>query len=225
MFLTHFVAVELLFMLPIGSKEDGFGIDITHLAIALQKHRLKSRLGLEEKRDYEVIGEPQDIAAARQLAQDNRYQFQWWALSLIQAQPVGGEPGSKKGKKGKDKGIDGIIIFLDDPKSKPKKLIVQVKSGKVKSGDIRDLVGTGKRENAAIGVFITLEPPTKDMQTEAVSAGSYHSPNWNKDYPKIQILTIENLFAGATVQIPPTARTYKKVQRENTQDIEQGELL
>lgn len=206
-------------------KRKWIGIDITHLAIALQKHRLKSRLGLEEKHDYDVFGEPRDLSAARQLAQDNRYQFQWWALSLIQAQPIGGEPGSKKGKKGADKGIDGIIVFLDDPKSKPKKLLVQVKSGKVKSSDVRDLVGTCEREHAAIGVFITLEPPTSAMNTEALSAGCYHSPNWNKDYPKIQIVTIEDLLAGATIQMPPTSRTYKAAQKESAYAIEQGELL
>ena len=202
------------------------GIDITHLAIALQKYRLKDAFHLVEKHDYQVIGEPEDLLAARQLAQDDRYQFQWWALSLIQAQPLTSPPspprfgegsegrGRKQGKKGSDKGIDGMITFLDDPKTKPQKLIVQVKSGKVKSGDIRDLVGTLDREKAAIGVFLTLEEPTKEMQTEAVSAGFYHSPNWQKDYPKLQILTIERLLSGATVQMPPTARTYKKARQE-----------
>lgn len=206
-------------------KRQWIGIDITHLAIALQKYRLKNAFDLIERHDYDVIGEPESLSSAKQLAQDDRYQFQWWALSLIQAQPVGGETGSKRGKKGKDKGIDGVITFLDNPKRKPKKLIVQVKSGKVKSGDIRDLVGTIEREKAPIGVFITLEPPSKDMKTEAASAGFYHSPNWNKEYPRIQILTIEELLTGAEVKMPPTARTYKKAQRERQNQGEQQQLL
>jgi site-specific DNA-methyltransferase (adenine-specific) len=201
------------------------GIDITHLAASLLKYRLKDAFELVEDQDYQVIGEPKDLAGARQLAQENRYEFQWWALSLIQAQPLGGEIGSKQGKKGKDRGIDGVITFLDDPKKKPKKLVVQVKSGKVKSGDIRDLGGTVDREQAAIGVFLTLEPPTKDMQKEALSAGFYHSAGWNKDFPKIQILTIEDLLTGVTVQMPPTAMTYKKAQREQEPDAEQVTLL
>ena len=205
-------------------KRKWIGIDLTHLAIALQKYRLKSKLGLEEKRDYRIIGEPEDLAAAAQLAQDDRYQFQWWALSLIQAQPLGGEPGRKQGKKGKDKGIDGVITFLDDPKQKPKKVIVQVKSGRVKSSDIRELIGTVNNAPAAIGVFITLENATKEMQHAAMSAGFYHSPNWHKDYAKIQILTIKDLLAGATVQMPPTATTYKNGQREQP-IIEQGTLI
>ncbi|MBV8821785.1 MAG: restriction endonuclease, partial [Ktedonobacteraceae bacterium] len=157
------------------------GIDITHLSIALQKYRLEAMFpGIQ----FRVRGEPTDYAGAKQLAQHDRYQFQWWALSLVRAKPLGGQEGSKVGKKGSDKGIDGAITFIDDPYSKPKRVLVQVKSGHVKSGDIRDLVGTVQRENAAIGVFITLETPTRDMMTEAVSAGYYHSPGWNEDYPR-----------------------------------------
>ena len=133
------------------------GIDITHLAISLQKYRLAAMFpGLK----FQVIGEPEDLGAARQLAEDDRYQFQWWALSLIRAKPLGGQEGSKAGKKGSDKGIDGVITFIDDNTGKPKRVLVQVKSGHVNAGDIRDLIGTVEQEKAALGVFITLEPPT-----------------------------------------------------------------
>src|SRR5205814_1992721 len=132
------------------------GIDITHLSIALQKYRLQQMFpGIA----FDVLGEPEDIGAARQLANDDRYQFQWWALSLIKARPHGGENGSKQSKKGSDKGIDGVINFVDDTTGKPKRAIVQVKSGKVSSRDIRDLVGTIQREGAQIGIFLTLEEP------------------------------------------------------------------
>lgn len=187
------------------------GIDITHLSIALQKYRLENMFpGIK----FNVIGEPEDIGAARQLAQDDRYQFQWWALSLTRAKPLGGQEGSKEGKKGSDKGIDGVIAFVDDASGKAKRVLVQVKSGHVKSGDIRDLVGTVQREGAALGVFITLELPSRDMQTEATMAGFYHSPGWNLDYPKLQILTIADLLAGrATIKMPPEAGTFKQAQR------------
>ncbi|MCD9186721.1 MAG: restriction endonuclease [Pyrinomonadaceae bacterium] len=188
------------------------GIDITHLSIALQKYRLKSAFNLEQKKDYKVIGEPVDLASAIELAKrDNeRYQFQWWALSLVKARPLGATAGSKEGKKGSDKGIDGIINFVDDKSGKPKRVLVQVKSGKVKSGDIRDLVGTITRENAPIGVFITLEKPTKEMIKEAATAGFYHSEFWNKNYPKLQILSIEELLAGAEIKMPSTEVTFKQ---------------
>ena len=91
---------------------------------------------------FNVVREPRDYSAAKDLAQKDRYQFQWWALSLVRAKPLGGQEGSKTGKKGSDKGIDGVIAFIDDNTGKPKRVLVQVKSGHVKSGDIRDLVGT-----------------------------------------------------------------------------------
>ena len=147
------------------------GIDITNLSIALQKYRLQAMF---PDIQFKVVGEPLDYSSAQQLAHDDRYQFQWWALSLVKAKPLGGQEGSKTGKKGSDKGIDGVIAFVDDATDKLKRVLVQVKSGHVKSGDIRDLVGTVQRENAAIGVFITLETPTRDMKTEAISAGYYH---------------------------------------------------
>ncbi len=186
------------------------GIDITHLSIALQKYRLKDSFGLIEKKDYAVIGEPEDFSSALQLAEDNRYQFQWWALSLIKARPLGGESGSKRGKKGSDKGIDGVITFIDEAGGKPKRILVQVKSGKVKSGDIRDLRGAVEREESAMGIFITLEPPTKPMETEAAGAGIYHSPGWNENYPKLQIITVNELLDGVEVKMPPTSKSFKQ---------------
>ena len=186
------------------------GIDITHLSIALQKYRLEAMYpGIK----YEVVGEPTDIGGASALAQQDRYQFQFWALSLVKAKPLGAQEGSKTGKKGSDKGIDGIINFVDDATGKGKRVIIQVKSGHVKSADIRDLVGTVQREQAAIGVFITLESPTRDMRTEAASAGLYHSIGWGKEYPRIQILSIAQLFQGAEVKMPPQHGTFKSAQK------------
>ena len=196
------------------------GIDITHLSIALQKYRLKDAFGLVAHKDYDIKGEPADLASAAQLAQDGRdgrYQFQWWALSLIQARPVGASSDNKTGKKGADQGIDGVITFIDDAKGTARRAIVQVKSGKVNAAQIRDLIGTVEREKAANGIFITLEPATKPMHTEATVAGVYHSPVWNEDYPRIQLLTIKELLGGATVKMPKQSQaavTFKKAQKE-----------
>lgn len=190
------------------------GIDITHLSIALQEYRLEDMFGLKPGVDYEVIGVPKDLAGARALALDDRYEFQFWALSLLRARPLGGDAGSRQGKKGSDRGIDGVINFIDDATGKPKRVLVQVKSGHVKSGDIRDLVGTVQRENAAIGAFVTLEEPSRDMMTEAVSQGYYRSPGWQQNYPKIQILTISALLSGQTVQMPGAFGTFKQAGRE-----------
>lgn len=198
------------------------GIDITHLAIALQKYRLQEMF---PDATFQVIGEPQSEQSAYQLAQDNRFQFEWWALSLIKARPTGAQKGSKRGKKGADKGIDGVITFIDEDKGKPKRIMVQVKSGHVKSGLINELVGVVEQEKAAMGVFITLEEPTKPMVTAAASAGFYHSPGWERDYPKIQILTIEELLDGAEVKMPPTGMTFKQAQKVKEKGADQAKLF
>jgi len=195
------------------------GIDITTLAINLQKNRLKSGFGIESPRDYEVIGEPVDLIGARQLAQEDRYQFQWWAASLIQARALGSGQDDKKGKKGADRGIDGEIVFFDDDTGKPKRVIVQVKSGKVSSATIRDLRGVIEREKAAIGVLITLEEPTHPMITEAAATGFY-STSWG-NFPRLQILTIEELLHGKQLEMPSSNQrkmiTFKEAPKEKPQ--------
>ncbi|MEZ4527255.1 MAG: DNA methyltransferase [Desulfobacterales bacterium] len=185
------------------------GIDITHLSTSLLKYRLKDAFDLTERKDYDIVGEPEDLAGAERLAQENRYQFQWWALSLIQAKPVGGVK-----KKGKDRGIDGVVNFIDDSSEKAKRIIVQVKSGKAGAKDIRDLIGTAENENAQMGIFITLNEPTKDMKTSAAQAGFYHSTGWSRNYPKIQIMTIEDLMNGKKPDLPPVKRTFKQTKKD-----------
>ncbi len=187
------------------------GIDITHLSVSLLVYRLQDMFGLKKKADYVVIGEPEDVGGARSLAAEDRYQFQWWALSLVRAKPLGGDVGGK-GKKGSDKGIDGALNFQEKG-SKLGRVLVQVKSGKVKSGDVRDLVGTMDREKAAVGVFITLEEATSDMRKEAASAGVYRSETWDKNYPRIQILTIAALLYFKEIDMPPRLSMFKQAER------------
>ncbi|MCU0499788.1 MAG: restriction endonuclease [Anaerolineae bacterium] len=195
------------------------GIDITHLSIALQKYRLQDKFGLKAGQGYTVLGEPKDLASARQLAQQDRYQFQWWALSLIRAKPIGDSGDSEgKGKKGKDQGIDGVINFME-MRGKSQRVLIQVKSGKVKSSDVRDLLGVLEREKAALGVLITLEPATRDMISEAAAARFYHSETWGRDYPRLQIVTIEDLLNGKAIEMPPAYSNFKQAQPFKSTDI------
>lgn len=198
------------------------GIDITHLSITLQKNRLREMF---PEIEFDVVGEPRSVQSARHLAQQGRFQFEWWALSLVGARPSGGEAGSKRGKKGADRGIDGVITFIDDHSGKPKRVLVQVKSGHVSSATMRDLVGAVSREDAAMGALITLEPPTQPMLTEALSAGFYESPGWGQKYPRIQILTIEQLLRGATLNMPPTSVTFKQAARVKEDGPQQPKLI
>lgn len=198
------------------------GMDITHLAVALMKSRLKDMFGLEPKKDYRVVGEPEDLASARQLALDDRHEFQYWAVSLATGQP------RQEDKKGADKGVDGVIYFIDGPRKTAQKAIIQVKSGHVSSAYIRDLKGVLQREDAALGLFITLEKPTRDMETEAVSAGFFHSDLMNRDYPRLQIRTIEELLAGKEFQMPGRGARpaqFKQAPRAQRREGRQGQLL
>lgn len=191
------------------------GIDVTHLSITLMKKRLEDSFpGIA----FAIHGEPADAGSARMFAEADRYQFQWWALSLVNAMPVGGSE-----KKGADKGIDGVITFLDDATGKPKRCLVQVKSGHVNRGTVEQLVGTITREKAEMGLLVTLEPSTGPMRTEAVEAGFYHSPGWDRDYPRVQILTVEELMSGVQPKIPYGQNTFAKAGRvRKAGDQQQG---
>jgi DNA modification methylase len=195
------------------------GIDITHLAITLIRHRLQNAFKTTLA-PYEIIGAPSDHAGAVALADTDRYQFQWWALGLVDAKP-------EDKKKGADKGIDGIIPFMDDSSGKVKKVIIQVKSGGVKRSDISTLKSDVEREKAQVGVFITLEHPTKPMTEEAATAGFYE-PLYGKKIPKIQILTIEDLLGGKRIELPhySPAESFKKAPAQKKGTVpEQGSLL
>ena len=199
-------------------KRRWMGIDVTHLAVALMKNRLKTAFDIVPGRDYEVVGEPADVGGARALAEQDRYQFQFWAMSLLEASP------REQSRRGADRGIDGIVYFIDGPRRSPRKAIVQVKSGRVSSPLIRDLKGTVQREKAALGLFITLEEPTSAMRTEAVSAGFYHSDVWQRDYPKIQLRTIAELLEGKTFDLPPHPSMYQAAQRVRRAEGRQGRM-
>ena len=166
------------------------GIDITHLAIHLIERRMKEAFpGLQ----FKIHGEPEDLDAARDLAERDKYEFQFWACSLVGAQPYRG------GKKGADSGTDGMIYFQDD-KTTAKKIIVSVKGGEhVTRTMIADLKNTVDRESAQIGLFVTLAEPTEPMHKEALSAGFYTNP-FDEQFPKIQIMTIAELMDGRKPQ-------------------------
>jgi DNA modification methylase len=185
------------------------GIDITHLAISLIEKRLKDAFPAIR---FDVHGTPKDFEGARDLALRDKYQFQWWACSLVNAQPYQGQ------KKGADGGIDGLIFFQDEAKGH-KKIVVSVKGGdNVNVAMVRDLAHVVAREKADIGLFVTLAEPTKPMTTEAVKEGYYTSPATGQSFPKVQILTIEGLLHGTQRALYPDlsqgATTFKKAKVE-----------
>ena len=181
-------------------------IDVTYLAIDLIKRRMKD--AYDDQAQYQVIGEPYTVSEARELAEKDPFQFEWWAVSLLGARGI-------ERKKGADQGIDGRLYFMDDTTGTPKQIIIQVKSGHIHANFVRDLRGVIEREGAEIGVLVALQEPTKNMISEATTAGYYQSP-WGS-HPRMQILTIADVLEGKGIDMPPvrqTSVTYKKAPRE-----------
>jgi len=195
------------------------GIDITHLAVSLIEKRMKDAFpGIK----IDIHGTPKDIGGARDLAQRDKYQFQWWACSLVNAQPYQGK------KKGADGGIDGLIFFQDDA-GPAKKIVVSVKGGEnVNVAMVRDLAHVIEREKAELGLFVTLAEPTRPMKEEAVKVGFYESKTVAANFPKLQILTIGGLMAGTEqARFPDLARgghTFKKAKVQVKETV-QGALF
>jgi hypothetical protein len=186
------------------------GIDVTYLAIALIRRRLRDAYGEGIDETYEVIGEPASVADAKVLAEADPYQFQWWALDQVHARGV-------ERKKGADKGIDGRIYLHEGDSADVKQIIISVKAGHTNVSHVRDLRGVLDREEAVIGVLISMQDTTKPMREEAASAGFYNSP-WGK-HPKLQLLTVADILGGKGIDCPPlrqVSQTFRKAPKAGT---------
>ncbi|MFM6592299.1 MAG: DNA methyltransferase, partial [Dolichospermum sp.] len=198
------------------------GIDITYQSISLILKRLEDSFPGVLK-TIKLHGIPKDIESARALANKTddrtRKEFEKWAiLTYTNNKAV------INAKKGADKGIDGIVYFQGD-KNDPEKIIFQVKSGKVKSGDIRDLLGTMTIESASLAIFITLEEPTKDMLKTAKSAGFYQSKYMSHSCDKIQIVTIQDIIEQQKIlNIRLSYEVLKSAEKQKEVKVNQIEL-
>lgn len=178
------------------------GVDITYLAVPIVRRRLKAYPDVT----YKIDGAPADLESAMALASgEDKYQFQWWFVDQVGAMPVGNVVVlGREGKKGRDKGIDGIIRFkehLSDERSQ--RIIVSVKASKVLNpAMIRELRGTIEREKSPIGVFLCAYEPTPQMRSEATAAGTYRPVGSKRSYPRIQLISAADVFSGKVVEFP-----------------------
>ena len=165
-------------------------------------------------------GTPKDFEGARDLALRDKYQFQWWAVSLVDAVPYGGK------KKGADSGIDGWR-YMAAGRNAVARCIISVKGGEnVSVPMLRDLRGVMEGEKAEAALFITLTEPTRPMVEEAAKAGFFDSPFGGKRHPRLQIMTIEALLKGARPDLPPLAidAGFRRAEREDRTEQDQGLL-
>jgi DNA modification methylase len=186
------------------------GIDITHIAINLIKSRLHDTYGDGILSTYTVVGEPADLESAEQLAAEDPWQFQAWALDLVNARVAGSD------KKGGDKGIDGRLIFAEDDKGGFGSVILSVKAGSLAPTFVDALLGVVESNGASIGAMISMHKPTPGMYQRAAKAGLFESKHWGK-FPKIQLLTVEGLLKGSErLEYPKTTGsnlTYQRAKR------------
>lgn len=170
------------------------GIDVTNYSVKLIQSRLQSAFhGLA----VEVDGRPQDYQDAVALAERNKYQFQWWACDIIGAQRY------RNRKKGPDGGVDGEIMFLNGPRGVGR-IIVSVKGGKALGVDaVRELRGVVEQQNADLGVLVSLADPSQQALVAAASAGFTRTVHG--EFPKLQIASMRDLFAGRRPALPVPA--------------------
>jgi adenine specific DNA methylase Mod len=183
-------------------KRPWIGIDVTHYAITLIEGRLH-KLGVAEK-SYKVEGRPTAIAEARALAVRDKHQFQWWASWRLGAQVY------REEKRGADRGIDGNIFFHNGPYGTGR-IIVSVKGGEnVGVQMVRDLRGVIEREEAEMGVLVSLAEPTGPMMKEADGSGFVRKSAHGR-LPRMQIVTVEDMLANRMPKLPPLPQPAQKV--------------
>lgn len=183
------------------------GIDITYIAVDLIQKRMRHRFGEEVTKTFEIDGIPRDLASAKALFARSPFEFERWAVSMVDGTPNERQVG--------DKGIDGVIRFNVDAKGTQGKSLVSVKGGGLNPAMVRDLLGTVGTQRAEMGVLITLEKPTRGVTDAVQHAGTYSPPEFGRTYPKIQLLTVEQLLAGQKPNMPTALLPYIKAKRSH----------
>lgn len=185
------------------------GIDVTYIAIDLIEKRLRHTHGDQITTTYDVRGIPRDKAAALALFSRSPFDFERWAVSMVNAQPNQKQVG--------DKGIDGIGRFPIDGRGRIGRVLVSVKGGKqLNPAMVRDLGGTIHTQKAEMGVLILNSPPTRGMIDEANHAGTYKHPAYPTAYPRVQIITVDQLLSGKRPSMPPTILPYIQAAKDTT---------
>ena len=165
------------------------GIDITYWAIDTIVRYMTDEFG---PMDIPVHGRPATVDEARHLAETDVTQFEQWAVTLVRATPTGGKP------------VDGEIMFVDDETMQPKRCVVEVTSGQPSKKHFDAFLNHVKE--ADIGVYVTLNEPTRGMKAAAKQMGHYYSKGWGEKYNRLQILTISQLLEGRGPALPPSYR-------------------
>lgn len=195
-------------------KRRWMGIDITTLSVDLMDSRLKHTYGPAIAETYEILGVPRDVTGAQQLFRQSPFEFERWCVTQ-----VGGQPNEKQVG---DKGIDGVVRFPLDAKGNTGKILVSVKGGATNPSHVRDLLGTVQTQGAAMGIFICMNAATRGMVEAANTSGSYEHPATGQSYPRVQIMTVQDLIDLKRPNAPASINPYYSAKRhvETQLDVE-----
>lgn len=167
----------------IKNERQWIGCDIAILSIKLIREVLSERHRMVEGVHFDVSGIPVSVEQAQELFSRDPFTFQNWFVER-----VGGFPMQRKAA---DRGIDGRIYF--ETQGGLREMVLQVKGGHVRPGDIRDLRGVLEREsNAQMAGFLSLQEPSKAMKEEAAEAGMFDYGGLQ--YPRIQLMTVADVL-------------------------------
>jgi len=193
------------------------GVDVTYIAVDLIEKRLKNTYGSAIDGTYEVLGIPRDHQAALALFSRSPFEFERWAVTMLNGQPNQRQVG--------DKGIDGVARFPLDARGAVGRILISVKGGRqLNPSMVRDLGGTVMTQQAEMGVLITNGTPTRGMTDEANHAGSYHHPHYGEAFPRIQLITVDELLSGKRPKMPPVLTPYIQALKAKT-PADQGSLF
>lgn len=191
------------------------GIDITYLAIDLIEKRLRHTYGDSICDTFTTVGIPRDVEAAQALFDRSPFEFERWAVSLLDAQPNERQVG--------DRGIDGVIRYAADGKGKLDRVLVSVKGGKQLGPQmVRDLIGTVASNNASGGVLVTLQAPTKGMIDAARRSGLFRHDRHGRTYPKVQLISVPELLKGRRPELPPVILPYVQARKRRIDSQQQA---
>ncbi len=200
-----------------GLHRKWIGIDISPIAVSLIKRRLQdSYKGSVNK--FEVRGIPTDEQSAEKLWKENPFAFQDWWITEFEVFS------STFGTKGSDQGVDGIGLYQVDTKGTTVRVAFQVKGGEhVQSKDIDALLGAIEKHKCAMGIFLTAAEPTKPMLDTVAKSGFVSVPGY--EYPKVQILTLKDFFAGKRPKLPQVNITFKSAQYKGKKRGEEQTII
>ncbi len=192
------------------------GIDVTTIAVDLIDARLRFTYGPSIERTYDIRGIPEDMTGAVALFKHNALEFERWVVMRLDGTPNERQVG--------DRGVDGVIRFLIDAKGAVGRALISVKGGATNPGHIRDLIGTIQSQHAEMGVFVCMNEPTKGMREAANHSGVFTHPRDKKTYPRVQIVTVQDLLNGDGPRLPVTEIPYMQAQKRSTKGAGQYAL-